>query len=43
MSMGRRKPKQDELFISATQIVKGSGHPYYSKLNEFLGCANSFL
>jgi len=34
--MGRRKPKQDELFISATQIVKGSGHPYYSKLNEFL-------
>jgi transposase len=36
MSLGRRKEKQAELFIPATQIAKGSGHPFYSKLNDVL-------
>jgi transposase len=36
MSMGRRKEKQFELFIPATQIAKGSGHPFCCRLNQFL-------
>ena len=36
MSLGRRKEKQVDLFIPATQIAKGSGHPFYSKLGEVL-------
>ena len=34
--MGRRSDKQEELFIPATQISKGSGHPFYSRLDGFL-------
>ena len=36
MSMGRRKEKQADLFIAANQIAKGSGHPFYCRLNQFL-------
>ena len=36
MSLGRRREKQVDLFIPATQIAKGSGHPFYSKLGEVL-------
>jgi transposase len=34
MSMSRRKAKQAELFVAT-----GSGHPFYSKLNEVLAAA----
>jgi transposase len=36
MSLGKRKPQQDELFIPATKVVTGPGHPFYSKLNAVL-------
>jgi transposase len=36
MSLGRRIPKQDELFIPAAQVAAGPGHPFYTKLNAVL-------
>lgn len=36
MALGKRKPKQDELFIATAELAKGPGHPFYSKLNEVL-------
>jgi transposase len=39
MSLGRRIPKQDELFIPATQVATGPGHPFYTKLNAVLAGA----
>jgi len=39
MALGKRKPKQDELFIPTTQLVTGPGHPFYAKLNEVLADA----
>ncbi len=39
MSLGKRKPKQDELFIPAANLATGPGHPFYSKLNEVLASA----
>jgi transposase len=36
MALGKRKPKQDELFIPTATIASGPGHPFYSKLNEVL-------
>src|SRR5262245_54100380 len=36
MALGKRKPKQDELFIPTAQVARGPGHPVYSKLNEVL-------
>lgn len=37
MALGKRKPKQDELFIATRNVVAGPGHPFYCKLNEVLG------
>jgi transposase len=39
MAIGRRTPKQDELFIPAAQVVSGPGHPFYTKLNAVLAAA----
>jgi transposase len=36
MALGRRKPKQDELFIPRARVCNGPGHPFYSKLNQVL-------
>ena len=36
MALGKRKPKQDELFIPTTKVASGPGHPFYSKLNQVL-------
>jgi len=36
MSLGKRKPKQDELFIPTAKVASGPGHPFYSKLNQVL-------
>ena len=36
MAMGRRKPKQQELWLSAREIVTPAAHPFYVKLNEVL-------
>jgi len=39
MALGKRKPKQDELFIPTVKLVTGPGHPFYTKLNEVLANA----
>ena len=37
MAMGRRKrERQKELWIAATDVPDGPGHPFYGKLNELL-------
>lgn len=36
MALGKRKPKQDELFIATAKVASGPGHPFYSKLNQVL-------
>ncbi len=36
MALGKRKPKQGELFIPTARVANGPGHPFYSKLNEVL-------
>jgi hypothetical protein len=45
MALGKRRSKQSELFVSATQIATGPGHPFYSKLNDVLQKAgfNAFV
>ena len=39
MALGKRKPKQDELFIPTAKVASGPGHPFYSKLNQVLAAA----
>jgi len=36
MALGKRKPKQDELFIPTAKVASGPGHPFYAKLNQVL-------
>ena len=36
MAMGRRKQRQEALFITATDLPKSAGHPFYQKLNQLL-------
>src|ERR1700680_4359075 len=36
MAMGKRKPKQQGLFLAADEIVKTASHPFYAKVNEIL-------
>lgn len=36
MALGKREPKQQEMFIATTQVATGPGHPFYSKLNSVL-------
>ena len=36
MALGKRKHKQNELFIPHTNLATGPGHPFYAKLNEVL-------
>jgi len=39
MALGRRKEKQEELFVATAQLRQGPGHPFYRKLNEVLAGA----
>ena len=39
MALGKRKPRQDELFIPTARLATGPGHPFYTKLNEVLAGA----
>jgi transposase len=39
MAIGKRKSRQDELFIPTAKLATGPGHPFYSKLNEVLAAA----
>src|SRR6267142_855685 len=36
MALGQRKTRQTELFIPSAELVKGPGHPFYTKLNQVL-------
>ena len=36
MAIGRRTPKQEELFIPTAQLAAGPGHPFHTKLNAVL-------
>jgi len=36
MALGKRKPKQEELFIATAKVATSPGHPFYSKLNQVL-------
>lgn len=36
MALGRRKPRQEELFIPTAELARGPGHPFYTKLNAVL-------
>ena len=36
MVMGRRQPKQQELFLAAHDLPEPPGHPFYQKLNTIL-------
>jgi len=36
MAMGKRKARQEELFISAEHLPRSASHPFYKKLNQLL-------
>jgi len=36
MAMGKRKPKQAELWVSTSEIPKAASHPFYARVNEVL-------
>ncbi len=36
MAIGRRTPKQGEMFIPTAKVATGPGHPFYTKLNAVL-------
>ena len=36
MSMGKRKQRQEALFMLADDLPKSAGHPFYVKLNQLL-------
>lgn len=39
MAMGKRKRRQDALFLSTEDLARSPGHPFYRKLNELLAAA----
>ena len=36
MAMGKRQPRQEELFIATTDLTPSAGHPFYQALNRLL-------
>src|SRR4051794_31276608 len=36
MAMGKRKPRQESLFVAADRLAQAPGHPFYQKLNALL-------
>ena len=40
MSMGRRKRRQEALFVSTQGLAQGAGHPFYKQLNRLLAEAD---
>lgn len=34
MALGKKKARQEELFVASAELRKGPGHPFYAKLNE---------
>jgi transposase len=40
MAMGKRKRRQDSLFLATEDLARSPGHPFYRKLNQLLAEAN---
>ena len=40
MAMGKRKPRQESLFVTPDQLTPSAGHPFYQKLNALLAEAD---
>ena len=36
MATGKRRPRQEALFVMADCLPRSPGHPFYRKLNELL-------
>jgi hypothetical protein len=36
MAMGKRKRRQEALFVMAEELPKSAGHPFYQRLNQLL-------
>ena len=36
MAMGKRKPRQESLFVAADQLAQSPGHPFYQRFNALL-------
>ena len=36
MAMGKRKQRQEALFVTAEELPRSAGHPFYQKLNQLL-------
>src|ERR1700690_2983518 len=36
MAMGKHKQRQEALFVTATDLPRSAGHPFYKKLNQLL-------
>ena len=36
MAMGKRKRRQESLFVATTDLARSPGHPFYKRLNELL-------
>jgi transposase len=36
MAMGKRKPRQEPLFVAADELAQAPGHPFYQRLNTLL-------
>jgi transposase len=40
MAMGKRKSRQESLFVTTDQLTPSAGHPFYQKLNALLAEAD---
>ena len=40
MAMGKRRQRQEPLFVMADGLPKSAGHPFYQRLNALLAEAN---
>ncbi len=40
MAMGKRRQRQESLFILADGLPKSAGHPFYQRLNSLLAAAD---
>jgi hypothetical protein len=43
MSMGKRRQRQEALFVMADGLPKSAGHPFYQQLNALLAEADFAL
>jgi hypothetical protein len=43
MAMGKRREKQESLWIATEEIARSQGHPFYRKVNEVGSAAGTFM